>query len=76
MACKYCSSNSLVGNKAFIEAPVCFGILGNMILSEYIAKYDDATFLNISLDTYGIGANQIRRVQKIKYCPVCGDKLN
>lgn len=67
--CKFCCSPSPI-NRAFFKTYLDNSSTSTL-LSGHIAIYPDGPYLDLIAGL----SDQIRRVHKIKFCPVCGTDL-
>ncbi len=74
--CDYCRDGALRSGKIpVIDVNLDMGILGKSLLAMYIVGRSQGVFLDLSMDSYGVGGRTVRKAQKIYYCPFCGNAL-
>ena len=73
--CKKCACSIGIGNQELINIALSLGVFGTVTMIGHLSKYEGGTYLDMSIDQYGIGSNPIRQVCRIKYCPECGRQL-
>ena len=73
--CRFCSSNSCVGNDALIDSEKSFGPLGKFTLLGQMATYEGKVYFDLSIDPLGTDSNRMRQLCEFNFCPKCGRSL-
>lgn len=79
--CEYCSSiNSVSLQNPLVDYELNMGDLGRSYVGIYIRHKESedgciASYLDMYLTSHNIGADTIKRMKRIYYCPICGRNL-
>ncbi len=79
--CEYCSGlNAISLKNPLVDFELNMGDLGRSYLGIYIRhktseQGNEASYLDLCMTSHNIGADNIRRLKRINYCPICGRDL-
>ncbi len=74
--CDFCNGISSIPSRIpLIDMDISFGILGKSRLAIYTRNLEHGSYLDLYIDSYGVGAETVERLKKIHCCPVCGQQL-
>jgi hypothetical protein len=76
--CNYCHfTNGVSADLPILQCEADYGLLGNGMVSVLIKRDSyGGTFLDLTLDNYGLGSSTLRKLQPVNFCPICGRKIN
>ncbi len=76
--CNYCHfTNGVSAALPIVQCTADYGVLGKGEVSAFIKRDSyGSTYIELSLDNYGLNSRTLRKIQSIAFCPMCGRKIN
>ena len=77
--CEFCidlKSPIQVARLPIAESDLNVGDFGKSNVSLYIRKNEKRTYLELTIDNYGLGGRTVRKTSPVLYCPRCGTRLS
>lgn len=74
--CDYCnSSNNLTAKIPILDVDLDCGILGKARVGAFIKNYNNVSYIDMTMNSYGLGGRTVSKLTAINFCPMCGRQM-